>query len=247
MPKEGKRPGGIGQGHGRKDRNVWIYLPVLLVFVSITSFIAGTRIGRGTEHHLGQMLDTIILSPEGETVDANTIDFSGQIWNPDGTPCANQLVELHSDPMRTRTDSEGIFFFRGVLVGTHQLSMLDDDGQVQSETTIQIERDPVVSYGVVEQGEAVIHLRVSERAVEMHIQIRAEADELSIQPEVYIRKPGESFRDATGKERHETATRQPETIPESGEGLVDQENHTGLTASEGQTASQSGEDRKSVV
>ena len=67
MPNSGPKSHKNSQTTGN-SKTIWIILPILLLFVSITSFLAGTHIGRATDHRLGQMLDTIVLSPENEAV-----------------------------------------------------------------------------------------------------------------------------------------------------------------------------------
>lgn len=229
MPEDGKRPIRGSNDTERRDKKLWVFLPILLVFVSITSFIAGTRIGRDTEYHLGQMLDTIVLSPDEETVDENHIDFSGQIHNPDGTPCAGQLVELHSDPMRTRTDSDGIFYFSHVEVGEHHIVMLDESEQEISQIAVRIERDSTVSFGEVERAARTVRLGVPDRAVGIHIHIQLdEEQEMRVESEIYIRNAGDTFRDTTGNEVQINVKgenqKTEELVPESGEGLIDQGN-----------------------
>lgn len=213
----------------KRRKKAYYYLPLLLVFVSITSFIAGTRIGRGTDLNLGQMLDTIILSPSGEVVDANRIDFSGQIWNADGSPCGNQMLELHSEPMRTVTDSEGFFYFRSVETGEHRLAMLDEAGQELGAVGVTIGRDKTVSYGNIEKGiSGEYQLAVSEQAVVIHIKIRVDSEkQIVLEPEVYTRKSGENYRDSKGQEQSsgQFGPQEPQThIPESGEGKLDLDN-----------------------
>ena len=220
------------QYNSQKSPKLRIYLPILLVFVSITSFIAGTRIGQDSGNRRGMMLDTIVLSPDGETaeetVDEPHIQFSGRILNADGTPCANQLLELHSDPMRTTTDSDGIFHFQRVDIGNHQLIMLDESEQVLSQIAVSINRDNAVSFGQLENVPGSVHLAVSENTVELHIQIQLSDDkEMKVEPVVYTRKPGESFRDSSGEEKEILVSQEPKNepaVPESGEGLVNQEN-----------------------
>ena len=229
MPEDGKRPRRGSDDTERKDKKLWIFLPILLVFVSITSFIAGTRIGRDTEYHLGQMLDTIVLSPDEERVDETHVDLSGQIHNPDGSPRAGQLVELHSDPMRTRTDSDGIFYFPGVEVGEHHLILLDEEEQEISQIAVRIERDSTISFGAVESSTKSIHLGLPDRAVGLHIHIRLdEENRMYVEPEVFTRIAGDTFRDIEGNEVSvdgKTGNRgTEEPVPESGEGLVDQDN-----------------------
>lgn len=230
------------------NKRLWIFLPILLVFVSITSFIAGTRIGRDTDHRMGEMLDTIILSPDGETVDANRIEFSGKLNHKDGTPCANQLLELHSDPMRTTTDSDGFFYFHSVEIGEHSLLMLDENGQVQTQVTVTVGRDKGVPYGRVEQSAKQYYLTVSEQAAGLYIEIELDdSGSMTIRPDIYTRRPGEGFRDSEGREQQTgepDAETEIEEVPESGEGLIDRENETQTAAVEGEPEGQLYESRQ---
>lgn len=240
MSKDKKRPNGANSSEGRRNNKLWVFLPILLVFVSITSFIAGTRIGRDSGNRRGMMLDTIVLSPDGETaeetVDETHIKFSGRILLADGTPCANQLLELHSDPMRTKTDSDGFFHFQGIEVGDHKLMMLDESEQVLSQIAISVNRDNTVSYGQVKDASGSVHLAVSQQAIELHIQIQLnDQNSMEVQPSVYTRKPGESFRDMSGEETDIITTEKTgnePSVPESGENLVSRENIPGETQPE---------------
>lgn len=90
-----------------------------------------------------------MLSPENEAVNPNRIDFSGQIFYTDGSPCANRVIELHSDPRRTTTDSEGVFHFKDVETGTHNLALLDDSGRQESQVEIHIDRESGIQTGKV--------------------------------------------------------------------------------------------------
>lgn len=230
MPTPGSKPHNKGQNTGG-SKALWIFLPILLVFVSITSFLAGTHIGRATDHRLGQMLDTIVLSPENEVVNPNRIDFGGQIFYTDGTPCANRVIELHSDPKRTTTDSEGVFHFKDVETGTHRLAMLDDSGQPEHQVEIHIDRESGIKAGQVSGNVDSYHLAVSEYVIEVHIRVQLEADGgMEIKPEVYTRDAGaDRYVDVDGREadpipggRHDTDT--AGNAAESGEGKLDDEN-----------------------
>ncbi len=111
MPNSGPKSHKNSQTTGN-SKNIWIILPILLLFVSITSFLAGTHIGRATDHRLGQMLDTIVLSPENEAVNPNRIDFSGQIFYTDGSPCANRVIELTATPGEPPRIRKGFFILK---------------------------------------------------------------------------------------------------------------------------------------
>lgn len=227
------------------SKTIWIILPILLLFVSITSFLAGTHIGRATDHRLGQMLDTIVLSPENEAVNPNRIDFSGQIFYTDGSPCANRVIELHSDPRRTTTDSEGVFHFKDVETGTHNLALLDDSGRQESQVEIHIDRESGIQTGKVTGNAEAYQLAVSENVIAVHIRLQLdENDGITVAPDVYTRDAGaDHYKDTTGKTADpvaaQPAANDQSNIPESGEGLIDQENTTDPAAqAAGQAQSQ---------
>lgn len=203
--------------NGRRRRRLNRFLPCLLVFVSITSFLAGTLIGRATDHRLGKMLDTIVVTPQGRPAQER-IDFSGRIFYSDGTPCANQRIELHSAPIRSATDSEGIFYFKDVETGKHTLSMLDESGRELNRMELLIERDLGVKTGQmksrqVEAGQisgadSACSLAVAENVFEIHIQIRLDSEgRLVPEPEVYTRSREGIYRDSAGGEAGEEIER----------------------------------------
>ena len=230
MPTPGPKPHNKSQNTGN-NKALWIILPILLVFVSITSFLAGTHIGRATDHRLGQMLDTIVLSPENEAANPNRLDFGGQIFYTDGTPCANRVIELHSDPKRTTTDSEGVFHFKDVKTGTHHLAMLDDSGRPEHQVEIHIDRDSGIKTGQVSGSVDSYQLAVSEYVIEVHIRVQLDADGgMDIKPEVYTRDAGsDRYMDADGREA-DPISREPReadtagSAAESGEGKLDSDN-----------------------
>ena len=243
MPNSGPKSHKNSQTTGN-SKTIWIILPILLLFVSITSFLAGTHIGRATDHRLGQMLDTIVLSPENEAVNPNRIDFSGQIFYTDGSPCANRVIELHSDPRRTTTDSEGVFHFKDVETGTHNLALLDDSGRQESQVEIQIDRESGIQTGKVTGNAEAYQLAVSENVIAVHIRLQLdENDGITVAPDVYTRDAGaDHYKDTSGKTADpvaaQPAANDQSEIPESGEGLIDQENMTDTAAQAGQAAGQ---------
>lgn len=233
MPESGKEPYGDRRGNEKRKKRR-LLIPLLLVFVSISSFLAGTHVGKTTDQRLGQMLDTIILSPENRKADKNRIDFSGQVLYTDGTPCANEKIELHSDPMRTVTDAEGFFYFADVEIGEHHLSILDESGSPVSEMTIQIERNKDVKAGQVKGSADVCHLSVAEKIIQLHVKVRLnEEDGLSVDEEVYTRDEQGVCMDQEGREVSPvlldkaagSASQSPEGQPPvSGENLMSPEN-----------------------
>lgn len=55
-----------------------------------------------------------------------TATVDGRVLNSNGYPLANKIVELHSDPQRTKTDSNGYYKFESVPTGEHVLTVYDD-------------------------------------------------------------------------------------------------------------------------
>lgn len=163
-------------------RWLWVLLPILLVFASITSFIAGMNINKTTESSMGQIVDTIILSPKQEV---QMIALTGQLLYPDGTPCVDQLVELRSDPMQTVTDADGRFTFSQVPVGTHTLSLLNQDGTVMTSQTIYIEKIPQTDVGTVSQSGDSYHFQVHPDMIAISIRMElGEENRIIIHEEV---------------------------------------------------------------
>lgn len=236
MPESGKELFEDRRGNENKKKKRRLLIPLLLVFVSISSFLAGTHVGKSTDQRLGQMLDTIVLSPEVKKADKNRIDFSGQVLYTDGTPCANQKIELHSDPMRTITDAEGFFCFANVEIGEHHLSILDETGSPVSEMTVQIERNKDVKAGQVKGSADICYLSVAEKVVQIHVKVRLDEKEgLTVDEEVYTRDEQGICMDQEGREvspvlldkASGTASQnQSEQPPVSGENLMSPENGT---------------------
>lgn len=107
--------------------------------------------------------------------------------------------------------------------------MLDESEQEISQIAVRIERDSTVSFGEVERAEKAVRLGVPDRAVGIHIHIQLDEEQgMRVEPEVYTRNAGDTFRDTTGNEvqidvkRENQKTEEP--VPESGEGLIDQGN-----------------------
>lgn len=68
------------------------------------------------------------------------IDLEGRVLYTDGTPFSGGLIELRSDPVYTRTDSQGYFLFVDVVEGEHTISVLDEAGNVLARCRITISR-----------------------------------------------------------------------------------------------------------
>lgn len=228
MPESGKESNGNKTRNEKRKKQQWILIPLLLVFVSISSFLAGTRVGNSTDQRLGQMLDTIVLSPEEKHADENRIDFSGQMLYTDGTPCSNQKIELHSDPMQTVTDSEGFFYFKDVEIGDHRLSVLDENNNPVSQLSVQIKRDKSVTAGLVDNSADSCLFSVSDTVMQIHVKIKLDNEKgLLVEPEVYTRDEQGVCMDSKGQKVSPALLSQPgeEPLP-SGENRTLEETET---------------------
>lgn len=231
MLESGKETNGASQKDENRKKQRWLFIPLLLVFVSISSFLAGTRVGNSTDQRMGEMLDTIILSPEKKQADESRIDFSGQMLYTDGTPCSNQRIELHSDPIQTVTDSEGYFYFQDVEIGEHRLSVMDENNNPISEMSVHIKRDKSIKAGTVGSEEDACLLSVSDKVMQIHVKIRVDSEQgLSVEPEVYTRDEQGICMDSEGRKVSPALLEKPEAEPpSSGENLISPENEIPIT------------------
>ncbi len=104
-----ERPGSeYRKNDERQDRRRFLPLILLLLVLTfMTSSIVGFILGRNTaEAPLGQVLDTVLLSPEGE-LSQTVLHLSGRVMYSDGSPAAGHTLELHSDPVRTVSAANG--------------------------------------------------------------------------------------------------------------------------------------------
>lgn len=61
--------------------------------------------------------------PVDEVEDIQSASFSGRLLSSDGTPIANVIVALFSNPIITTTDNNGYFTFENVSIGAHILKV----------------------------------------------------------------------------------------------------------------------------
>ena len=162
-----------GRRHGR-----WLYLLFLLFIVAlISSGITGYLLGlKASPVAGGQLIDTILLAPEnGPESEVSTIlHLTGQVIYSDGTPASYRTLELHSDPVRTVTDSTGNFLFHHVPLGEHSISIINEDGSVAARREIVLDRNQTIS-GIVIQpqdsGVYVVELALDVRMLELAIEL----------------------------------------------------------------------------
>lgn len=164
------------------NKRRWLPLVLIIVFLAVmTSSLAGFIIGKHTGAvSLGQIIDTILLAPEEETV-KTAFHLSGKVLYSDGTPAAGRTLELHSDPITTTADSQGGFLFPNVPEGEHTIRVMNNDGSVAAQQEIQVSRTDdthAAAINLLEGDKYVIELSVDVRVLEIEIQL--EEDKLHI-------------------------------------------------------------------
>lgn len=145
-------------------------LALLLLLALITTSMVGYVLGRSASGPLGQVTDTIVLSPQpsGRTA----AHLTGQVVYTDGSPAAGLKLELHSDPIEALTDAEGTFLFPNAPFGSHRILVYGTDGAVAAERPISIGQSAAeegVSISESPDGGSAITLAVNVRMLEVVI------------------------------------------------------------------------------
>lgn len=155
---------------------------LIIIVALMTTCIMGVVLVRNAENPMGQVIDTIVLDPEPSTI----LHLAGKVSYKNGKPAAHEILELHSEPRRTKSDSNGGFLFSDVETGEHTISILAEDGEVKQQRQMKIIRDKdsdSVTIALMENGEYSIKLANDVRILEMEVQL--DTDELKINPIVY--------------------------------------------------------------
>lgn len=173
------------QEEEQKSRRRWLLLLLLLLLLitsTIVGFILGRQAGPGP---LGQVIDTILLTPEPDIPAAQTMfHLSGSVFYSNGSPAAGHTLELHSDPVTAVTDSKGGFLFANIPEGAHSITVLNADGSVAARRDVDVMRSSDsknVSLDLRDNGKYVIELSIDVRVLEIKIQL--DTGELYINPD----------------------------------------------------------------
>lgn len=172
----------------KKERRRVLWLPVLFVLALITSSMAGYILGKNTvPPPVGQIIDTILLDPENHDTDQSStvLHLTGRVVYSDGSPAANCILELHSDPVKTITNSNGVFLFDNVPLGSHSLYVMNEDGSIASRRDVSLNRKAkkdTVSIALNDTGEYVVELSLDVRMLEISIEL--DTENLYINPSV---------------------------------------------------------------
>ena len=116
------------------------------------------------------------------------VSIKGRVIYTDGTPFANGLVELRSEPRINITNQEGKFIFEDVAEGSHTISVLDQNHQVLASCIVEIKRNIQIKDAVLvemEDGTFVIEVAVNVEVLEIVLEIRRDG---SGQPRLIIRQ-----------------------------------------------------------
>ncbi len=131
--KENKEPKSKGK------RIAFIFLLVLLVSITL-SIVGYILVQKADPTQSSETTDTIILLPGITEEEMLPISLSGQLLYEDGTPVANTLLELRSDPKTTYTDENGYFFFYNIECGDHTVYVMEG-GNIIAQAALSIDQD----------------------------------------------------------------------------------------------------------
>lgn len=208
------------------------FLVLLLLLVLATTCMVGYILGRSASAPLGQATDTVLLGPD-ETPARTATHLTGQVAYQDGSVAAGLKLELHSDPILTETDAEGVFLLPNVPFGDHRIFVYGPDGSVAAEQPVSVRQskdEQGVSIVKKSDGSCAITVAVDVRILE--IAIRLEDGGLDILP------TGCTYADGSGLVTTPTGTASVESgavvtpkghvhlpdgtivIPRNGEGAV---------------------------
>lgn len=172
-----------GKSTNTEKNKKWL-IAVLFVLTLITSCVVGFVLGQKTyKPPMGQIIDTIPLTPDKEI--NTTMHISGHVAYTDGTPAAYQLVELHSDPMTTITNEEGLFLFANVPLGTHKIAIQNNNGEVIASQNFVLSKEntsSAINIDKLANGDYSITLSADIRIIEIAIEI--DDDELEIKSDL---------------------------------------------------------------
>lgn len=156
-----------------KERRFRPLFLLILFLAMITTCIVGFILGRSVSPApLGQLIDTILLSPEEQTV-KTAAHLTGRVLYADSSPAAGLRLELHSDPIPAVTDTDGRFLFPNVPFGEHRIIAYHPDGSLAAEQSVSI-RKGEEGQGVEivkEDGGCTITIAVDIRMLEIIIQL----------------------------------------------------------------------------
>ncbi|NLW70211.1 MAG: carboxypeptidase-like regulatory domain-containing protein [Eubacteriaceae bacterium] len=124
----------------QKRRRLILLIILLFLFVAVTSCIVGYILGQRTGGG-GKLIDTIVLTPQGQTPAELPLSLCGRLVDNSQKPLIGCEILLESSPRYTTTDSKGRFFFYDVEKGEHSLSITDEAGRALASLTIKLDEN----------------------------------------------------------------------------------------------------------
>lgn len=182
----------------KKRRWLPILLLFLILFLCLSTGIAGYIIGQSGDPYMGKLIDTIDLTvPAGTTAPVSQttdrpIHLSGRVVLSNGQPYADGLIQLHSDPILTRTDGNGNFTFYNILPEQHTLSILNGDMEPIMECQVEVESLSEGQTTITKTQEGGYHFAVASdvRLLEVEMEVNKENKTISVKPEITVIKTG---------------------------------------------------------
>lgn len=173
------------QSSRKKDKK-WTLLLLLLLFFMLSNLFLLWRLGQLAEKNMGEIIDTIVLSPE--QAEELPLLLCGKVQYSDGTPVVGHQVELHSTVRYDITDEDGDFSFDNVEYGEHKLILLEQDGSEKVLASLEIERNATLTDGkqiFKQKDDGVWYFQVPTETLilEFDMEIDEEGDTLTVLPE----------------------------------------------------------------
>lgn len=132
--------------NSKKGRFGGSFLSTLLFFVMlafvVTSGMVGFLLGRSATHSTGELVDTIVLSPEQSLASGRqeiTHFLSGRVLYASGQPYANATVRINGSEKSDLTDEKGKFFLSDIRTGEHTLEVLDTQDRLLAAAPVSLE------------------------------------------------------------------------------------------------------------
>lgn len=193
MTESGKSQKNCGQEDRREHKTLPLFL-LFLILALCTSCAVGYILGKKSDPVPGgQLIDTILLTPEAEKKEVASLHLTGRVVYSDGAPAAGRLMELRSEPVVTRTDSAGAFLFDNVPLGRHRLSVMNEDGTVAAQRNLALDRNPALkglSIDVSETGQYLVKLSMDVRMLEFSLELDEETYYIQMERITYATADG---------------------------------------------------------
>lgn len=194
QPSSNQNPPSKHPINHKKRRWLPILLLFLILFLCLSTGIAGYIIGKSGDPYMGKLIDTIDLTVPASTTpeaDAKPIHLTGRIVLSSGLPYANGLVQLHSDPLLTRTDENGNFTFYNIAAEQHTLSLMDESMNPILECAVIVENLPATGQTAItkkQDGAYYFGIASDVRLLEVELEVNEESNAISVKPDITIIK-----------------------------------------------------------